>query len=31
MTEKEKELLQSIEQMFGQRIVAAYLLGGRLR
>jgi hypothetical protein len=31
MTDKEKELLKSIELLFGQRIVAAYLLTGKLR
>lgn len=30
MSEKEKELLRLIEALFGQRIVAAYLLTGTL-
>ena len=30
VNEKEKELLKEIEALFGQRIVAAYLLTGTL-
>lgn len=31
MTEKEKSLLQSLDELFGQRTVAEFLLNGRLR